>query len=78
MSVGMGINNVVKLMGDGLIPFNAETFAKDLWKFASEIVRVSQHMEKGNLAEKKDKPFEPAVSESAKPDDGPDDGYAPY
>ncbi len=47
-SVGMAINNAVKIITEGE-GYNPELFAKQLYVIASDIIRVSQHMEKGNL-----------------------------
>ncbi len=50
-TVGMAINNAVKIITEGN-GYNPETFAKELYVIASDIIRVSQHIEKGNLSEK--------------------------
>ncbi len=51
MTVGMAINNAVKIITEGN-GYNPETFAKELYVIASDIIKVSQHIEKGNLSEK--------------------------
>lgn len=74
-SVGMAVNNAVKIICDieGYVP---ETFAKQLFTIASDIIRVSRHMENGNLAPKAEAaPAKTtAVAYSAPtPDAGPDE-----
>lgn len=67
MTVGMAINNAVKLIADEKGGYVPETFAKDLYVIASDIIRVSQHIEKGNLAEKKGEKTVGKAPEPAKP-----------
>ena len=54
-TVGMAINQAVGIINKfefGLDYFNSRDFTGDLWDIASHIIRVSQHLEKGNLADK--------------------------
>lgn len=48
-TVGMAINNAVKIICEGA-GYNPETFSKQLHVIASDIIRISQTIEKGNLA----------------------------
>lgn len=52
--VGMAINNAILIMTEQGVPFSGE----ELHKYASEIIKVSQRLEAGELAQKKeDVPF---------------------
>lgn len=54
-TVGMAINQAVGILNKfelGLDYFNSRDFTGDLWDIASHIIRVAQHLEKGNLADR--------------------------
>lgn len=54
MTVGMALNNAVQILKHNG-PIDLGTLPKQLYSIASDIIRVSQHIEKGNLSPKAEK-----------------------
>lgn len=70
-SVGMAVNNAVEVLKHQG-PINMATFAKDIHAIASDILRVSQSLEKGNLLDRTEKTVGATKSVVQNSGDNPD------